>query len=96
MSQNWQPYVSEFYLRVGIPQRYVFSISIPIRDGDNTIIGILGLQPEEDYVKNAVSYMHVSQNQIAYAVDKNGNLIYHPNYTVDRIIDFSRSPAYGK
>ena len=93
ISQNWQPYVSEFYLRTSTPQRYVFSISIPIRADDGSIIGILGLQPEEDYVRNAVSYIHSSHNQTAYVVDKNGNLIYHPKYTVDGIIDFSGSPA---
>ena len=93
ISQNWQPYVSEFYLRTSTPQRYVFSISIPIGADDGSIIGILGLQPKENYVRNAVSYIHSSHNQTAYVVDKNGNLIYHPKYTVDGIIDFSRSPA---
>jgi len=96
VSKNWQPYASEFYLRAGTPQRYVFSISIPIRADDNSIIGILGLQPEENYVKKAVSYIHAPQNQTAYVVDKNGNLIYHPKYTLDRIIDFSSIPAVQK
>ncbi len=96
VSKNWQPYASEFYLRAVTPQRYVFSISIPIRADDNSIIGILGLQPEENYVKNAVSYIHAPQNQTAYVVDKNGNLIYHPKYIVDRIIDFSSIPAVQK
>src|SRR5664279_5263507 len=81
ISQNWQPYVSEFYLRTSAPQRYVFSISIPIRADDGSIIGILGLQPEEDYVRNAVSYIHSPHNQTAYVVDNNGNLIYHPKFT---------------
>jgi PAS domain S-box-containing protein len=93
ISQNWQPYVSEFYLRTSTPQRYVFSISIPIRDDDDRVIGILGLQPEDNYVKNAVSYIHSPHNQTAYVVDNNGNLIYHPKFTADRIIDLSGSPA---
>ena len=93
ISQSWHPYVSEFYLRTSTPQRYVFSISIPIRADDDRVIGILGLQPEENYVKNAVSYIHSPHNQTAYVVDNNGNLIYHPKFPVDRIIDFSSSPA---
>jgi len=38
-------------------------------------------------------YIHSPYNQTAYVVDNNGNLIYHPKFTVDRIIDLSGSPA---
>ncbi|GAB4413567.1 MAG: hypothetical protein OHK0032_09680 [Thermodesulfovibrionales bacterium] len=95
VSKNWQPYVSEFYLRAGRPQRYLFAIAIPIKADDGGIRGILVMQPKEDYIKDAVADMKTGSGLI-YAVDKKGNLIYHPQYESDRIVNFSSIPAVDK
>lgn len=54
VSRNWKPYVSEFFMRKAGPQRYLFSIAIPMRADDGKISGILVMQPKEDYIKDAI------------------------------------------
>lgn len=91
VSKNWTPYVSEFYMRMATPQRYLFAIAIPMRFEED-IIGILVLQPKDNYIKNAMGSIDVGRRQI-YVVDKKGALIYHQQYVLDRIIDFSDVPV---
>lgn len=96
VSKIRKPYVSEFYLRLAEPKRYLFSIAIPIKTERREVVGILVLQPEADYIKNALSHMPVIKGQKVYLIDKKGNLIYHSDHTVDRIIDFSGIPVVQK
>jgi len=95
VSKNWQPYVSEFYLRAGRPQRYLFAIAIPVKADDGNIRGILVMQPKEDYIKGALEDIIIGRGLI-YVVDRKGNLIYHPEYRLDRIVDFSGMPPVDK
>ena len=95
VSKNWTPYVSEFFLRVGKPQRYLFVIAVPIKAQDGSILGILGMMPKEDYIKNATGEAGLGSGFI-YVVDKKGILIYHPEYKADRITDFSNIPVVEK
>ncbi len=95
VSKKWEPYVSDFFLIETRPTRYLFVIAVPIRDQYGEVAGVLVLQPKEDYLKNVLAQMHIG-NSFIYAVDKHGNLIYHPQYQMDRIIDFSRMPAVDK
>lgn len=95
VSRDWQPYVSEFYMRKAWPQRYLFAIAIPVKINNGKVIGIIVMQPEDDYIRDALSEVFLEKG-ILYVVDRNGNLIYHPDYTIDRIIDFSQSPAVQK
>ncbi len=96
VSRNWEPYVSEFFLRATTPQRPLFVIALSIRDIDNSVIGILGLQASENYIQDAISHIPAPKNQKVYVVDKKGNLIYHPDYRVDRIVDFTGYPSVRK
>ena len=95
VSALWRPYVSDFFLRTAEPQRYLFAIAIPIKEEDGNILGIMVIHPKEDYFKDELSGMHLGSGFI-YVVDKNGNLIYHPAYKMDRIYDFSGVPAVEK
>ncbi|MBI5848900.1 MAG: PAS domain S-box protein [Nitrospirae bacterium] len=98
LSKNWSPYVSEFYMRTAEPQRYLFAIAIPMTHNGN-VVGCLVMQPREDFIKNAIGNLnianelkeHIHEGHI-YVVDKKGNLVYHPDYVMDRIIDFSNLP----
>lgn len=96
VSKNWSPYVSEFYMRTAKPQRYLFAIAVPMRYNGN-VIGILVMQPREDFIENAVSDVDITGDVQSnmhkghiYVVDKKGNLVFHPDYVIDRIIDFSK------
>ncbi len=95
VSKKLVPYVSDFFLREAFPRRYLFVIAVPIKDQSGKVAGVLVLQPKEDYLKNVLSPMHVGRSFI-YAVDRHGNLIYHPDYRLDRIVDFSKIPAVDK
>jgi len=95
VSKKWSPYVSEFYIREGRPQKYLFAIAVPVKAKDDSILGILVMQPEGDYIKHAVADVQ-TVGSIIYVVDKKGNLIYHPHYKMDRIVDFSHLPAVEK
>ena len=87
VSKKWTPYISDFYVRMAKPQRYLFAIAIPIRRS-NDVIGIFVMQPRESYIKDILRGIKAGEGHI-YAVDKKGSLIYHPDLTIDRQIDFS-------
>lgn len=98
VSKNWSPYVSEFYMRTAKPQRYLFAIAVPMRYNGN-VVGCLVMQPRNDFIENAVSGVDISGDIQSnghighiYVVDKKGNLVFHPDYVMDRIIDFSNVP----
>ena len=94
VSRNWEPYASEFYIRAAKPQRYLFAMALPFRL-EGRVIGILVMQPKEDYIENMARDIDIGIGQI-YVVDSKGHLIYHPRYTVDRIVDFSQVPLIQK
>jgi signal transduction histidine kinase len=94
VSRTWEPYVSEFYIRAAKPQRYLFAIAVPFKL-EGRVIGILVMQPKEVYIGNIAGAMDIGIGQI-YVVDKQGHLIYHPRYTLDRIVDFSSLPIVQK
>ncbi|MBA4419187.1 MAG: hypothetical protein C0392_14960 [Syntrophus sp. (in: bacteria)] len=91
VSNDWSPYVSDFYLRMAPPQRYLFAIAVPIR-WEGGIIGILVLQPRDAYIKSLIGTAAINVKDI-YVVDKKGVLVYHDDYALDRIIDFSSAPV---
>jgi PAS domain S-box-containing protein len=98
LSKNWSPYVSEFYMRTARPQRYLFSIAVPMRYNGN-VIGILVMQPRNDFIENAIGEVDIAKDLQGnmhkghiYVVDNRGMLVYHPDYVMDRIIDFSNVP----
>ncbi|MEW6714647.1 MAG: ATP-binding protein [Nitrospirota bacterium] len=94
VSKNWTPYVSELYLGAAKPQRYVFVIAIPMRL-EGKVQGILIIRPKADYLKDALSSIEIGKGHM-HVVDKNGNLTYHSEYIVDRIIDFTYFPVVPK
>jgi signal transduction histidine kinase len=97
VSKDWQPYVSEFYLRTAKPQRYLFAIAVPIKAEGGTVGGILVLQPKADYLKEmrpqeASGDGQTSQGH-AYVVDGKGKVIDHPELLQEAMLDFSNRPG---
>ncbi|MBI5641370.1 MAG: response regulator [Nitrospirae bacterium] len=91
VSKDWLPYVSGFYIRTAEPRRYLFAIALPIRI-EGEVRAILVMQPRADYIKNILNSIEIGRGRI-YAVDRKGHLIHHPDYVLDRIVDFSEVPA---
>ncbi|HTP65978.1 MAG TPA: ATP-binding protein [Geobacteraceae bacterium] len=96
VSRDWTPYVSEFYRRAAVPRRYVFSIAVPVRAEDGNVIGVLVMQPKDTYIKEPLDKIKSGESGIFYVVDKKGNLIYHPDYVLDRLVSFSSVPIVRK
>jgi signal transduction histidine kinase/CheY-like chemotaxis protein len=96
VSRNWTPYVSEYYLRAIQPQRYVFAIAVPVKAPDGNVIGILAMQPKENYIKELLGNIKTGGSGFFYVVDKKGNLIYHPDQVMDKLVSFSSVPIVGK
>ncbi|HAK88864.1 MAG: hypothetical protein A2077_07715 [Nitrospirae bacterium GWC2_46_6] len=94
VSKSRAPYVSEFYMRLAQPQRYLFAIALPVKQGER-ITGILVLQPNDNYIKDAIGRIDLGKRLI-YVTDRKGNLVYHSQHITDRIIDFSHVPAVQK
>jgi putative methionine-R-sulfoxide reductase with GAF domain len=77
VSRNWQPYVSEVYLREIVEPRYVVSVAIPIKNSSN-VIGIVVMQHKLETVQKWVAPVRLGKSGVIYIVDKNGMLVAHP------------------
>lgn len=77
VSRDWQPYVSEVYLREIVEPRYVVSVAIPVKNSSK-IIGIVVMQHRLETVQKWVAPVRLGKSGIIYIVDKNGKLVAHP------------------
>lgn len=95
VSASWQPYVSEMYMRMAEPQRYLFAIAVPIKSVEDVIIGVLVLQPSTAFMSEPMEPM-LQENATVSIVDAKGTLIYHSELNVARPIDVSGLSVVGK
>ncbi len=97
VSKGWQPYISEFYLRAARPQRQLFAIALPLRASDQSVVGILVMQPKAEYIQALLAHGPDDGPGIeghAYVVDNRGRVIYHPDLkNVEDLADFSARPG---
>lgn len=77
VSRDWQPYVSEVYLREIVEPRYVVSVAIPVKNSSK-VIGIVVMQHRLETVQKWVAPVRLGKSGIIYIVDKNGRLVAHP------------------
>ncbi len=89
------PYVSDFYLRMAEPKRYLFSIAVPFKRDDGAILGILVLQPKENYLKDAIRPSEKGNPHI-YVVDRRGAKVSDSEAATDNVVDLSRVPLVRK
>jgi len=95
-TRRGQPYVSDFFLRAIKPQRYIFTITMPIKSNAGSNAGILVLEPKSDFIKKALEVAKTGGNGSVYVVDKHGFLVFHQQLTVDKLLDYSSIPAVSK
>jgi|GEM_PF-1599817 len=95
VSDGWEPYVSEIFVRQGDPPENVVSIAVPIRAvDDDRVIGILNLQVPVKKLFGWSQEIDVGENGFAYFVDQRGHLAEHPKIaTGGEIIDYSGVPS---
>ena len=89
------PYVSDFYQRMAEPKRYLFSIAVPFKRDDGAILAILVLQPNENYLKDAIRPSEKGNRHI-YVVDRHGAKVSDSEAATDNIVDLSRVPLVRK
>jgi putative methionine-R-sulfoxide reductase with GAF domain len=77
VSRDWQPYVSEVYLREIVEPRYVVSVAIPVKNSSK-VIGIVVMQHRLETIQKWVAPVRLGKSGIIYIVDKNGRLVAHP------------------
>lgn len=95
-TRSGQPYVSGFFLRAVQPQRYIFTITMPIKSNSGNNAGILVLEPKSDYLRKALEVVKTGGSGSIYVVDKRGFLVFHQQMTVDKLMDYSSVPAVAK
>jgi len=95
VSRDWQPYVSEVYLREIVEPRYVVSVAIPIKSSSK-VIGIVVMQHRLETIQKWVAPVRLGKSGVIYIVDKNGKLVAHPtkdptmqpsNYSGVQVVD---------
>lgn len=85
------PYVSNFYQRMAEPKRYLFSIAVPFKRDDGAILAFLVLQPNENYLNDAIRSSEKGNRHI-YVVDRHGARVSDTEAATDNIVDLSRVP----
>ena len=95
-TRNWQPYVSDFFLRAVKPQRYIFTITLPIKSASGQNVGILVLEPKDSFLRSSLDKIKTGGSGSVYVVDKKGTLIFHQLLEVNRVIDYSSVPVVSK
>jgi PAS domain S-box-containing protein len=69
------------------------NLSMPIRDANGTIVGVISIVSELDDVADSVHASKVGETGYAYVVDELGRVIAHPDPTFsDGLYDLSSSP----
>ncbi len=103
VSQNWEPYVSDIYLRISEPRINVVAVAVPIiglplpgvydEEGSNEgneILGILILHIKPEVFAGWLKEIQPEGNVQNYLVDKKGSLIAHTSInTTEKTYDFS-------
>lgn len=94
-AKHWKPYVSDFFLRIAEPRRYVFSIAVPlIKEG--VLLGILTMQPKADYFHRLLAEIILPYGQIII-IDSKGYLIYSSlRGEISELEDLSALPVVQK
>lgn len=95
VSQGWTPYVSEFFQRAAKPPRFLFNIAIPIKSPDGRILGILVMQPKEDFFQGTLERTE-RKGVTVHILDQRGRLVYHSHQKIDQIQDFSSCSQFRK
>jgi signal transduction histidine kinase len=79
VTQRWEPYLSEVYVRLTRPQILIVSMAAPVRDAAGEVIGILVLQMPVGYLSNTLKHVRVGAGSgYVYVVDRNGAVAAHP------------------
>ncbi len=99
VSKDWQPYVSEIYVRANNPEK-VIAVAVPVKgDPDkpesmDTVLGILVFQIKLEKILDWSQAIDIGEGGFVYFADKNSHIAGHPKHQSEKgIIDFSSVPV---
>lgn len=83
VSRDWKPYVSEVYLRNAAPREMALAATVPIRDEEGNVIGILVTQYLLKYfgLNERLSHVRLGDNGRVFLLDPAGRVAAHPELT---------------
>jgi len=83
VSKDWQPYVSEVYLRNASPQVQVVAVVVPVRHrADNTVVGAMVCQVNLERFNGMLRDVEVGEGGYVFLLDQKGKLAAHPNLDI--------------
>jgi signal transduction histidine kinase len=97
VSKNWDPYLSDVYLKAAEPRYSVISLAIPVKAGNKKVVGILVLEVRVNVLLEWTKRIEVGPSGFLYVVDRMGQLAAHPKFPPEwGIVDFSNVPVVQK
>ncbi|MDO8269751.1 MAG: sensor histidine kinase [Candidatus Levybacteria bacterium] len=97
VSEKWQPYASEVFKRAPYPQFNTVAVSVPIKDMDGSILGVLGLAMNLDSFYELIKDYSIEQKEFLYIVNQKGQIVAHPKYSaLGEIVDYKSEPVVKK
>jgi signal transduction histidine kinase len=79
LSADWQPYVSNVYIPFAGARSPAVAISVPIQNGNGSMIGALVLEYRTDQITRWLENIHLGTSGYLYVVDQKGILVAHPS-----------------
>jgi signal transduction histidine kinase len=97
VSKEWVPYLSDVYHRAADPRYCVIDLAVPIKAGNQKVVGILLLEVQVDVLLEWTKKIEVGSSGFVYVVDRIGQIAAHPKFPPQRgIVDFSKVPVVQK
>jgi len=90
VSKDWQPYVSEIFMRGAEPKINIIAVAAPVRNDKEEVVGVLVLQIRLSEVLKWLQDVQPEKPAFIYLVDQHGNILGHPWYPEQgKITNFS-------
>jgi len=90
VTKSWKPYLSEVYRRSAAPQYNIVAVATPIKDEQERVKAILGVQIRLDALLEWTKHIDVGDEGFVFVVDKSGKIAAHPKLNLQgEIINFS-------
>lgn len=78
VTNGWKPYVSEVYQRYAAPKPLVVAIAVPLRDKDESLLGVVVLQHRLDSLTEWLRRIPIGHGGYVFLMDHTGTVAAHP------------------
>ena len=78
VTNGWKPYVSEVYRRFAEPKPLVVAIAVPLRDRNESLLGIVVLQHRLDSLTEWLRRIPIGRGGYVFLMDHTGTVAAHP------------------